>query len=147
MRIRAFAALAAVTSVLAGCGGGGEELTKTELADTLNKACLKFDSDTEDLTPLNGEADNDAKAIAERGDAAEAQLEAISDLTPPDDLQDAYDEFVSATEDALDGLEEAQEAAESGDQEEYERVITELNETVVEDGSAASEEIGADDCA
>lgn len=137
------------TVALAGCGGGGDKsggtLTKAEFVAQANALCKDYDARIDALGEPAGIEDlvalaEQAKPIAEE---AVAKLRA---LTPPEDLQAGYDEYLATGDVNVALLAELGEAAKSGDVAAIERIGTE-GEANADKAHGIAAELGLADCA
>jgi hypothetical protein len=114
--------LIAVGLIAAGCGGddddgnggGGEALTKEEFVAETQKICDENKAKAEEVL---SQAQTEAQANPQNlqqvfADTVEALIPTLRDtvnrigeLTPPEDLQDTLDEFVSGANEAFDEIE------------------------------------------
>lgn len=137
---------------LAGCGGDGNggaaagtTLTKAEFVAQANALCKDYDARIDALGEPAGIEDlvalaEQAKPIAEE---AVAKLRA---LTPPEDLQAGYDEYLATGDVNVALLAELGEAAKSGDVAAIERIGTE-GEANADKAHGIAAELGLADCA
>jgi ABC-type glycerol-3-phosphate transport system substrate-binding protein len=91
-RSHAALAAAAVTAVLAGCGGdSNKQLSYSDFISKANTVCTEGQAEVSKAsTP-----EDTAKAL-------EKAVDKFKDLKPPDKLKPAYDEFVSISEQQLE---------------------------------------------
>jgi hypothetical protein len=87
-RSHAALAAAAVTAVLAGCGGdSNKQLSYSDFISKANDVCTEGQAQVSKA----GTPEETAKAL-------EKAIDQFKDLEPPDKLKPAYDEFVSISE-------------------------------------------------
>lgn len=107
--------LVVVALLLAGCGGGGDRLTKEEyqsevqgVGETLGDALGGVDTEGGGIDELGGQVD-------ELQTALDSAADDLDELTPPEEVEDAHDKLVEGIRGFADELEELGTAAESGD--------------------------------
>lgn len=136
--------IGALAATLAGCGGGGDRLSKEEFVRQ-NETCQEFErkitalGEPENLGAVEGFADESAE-IARDG------REKLRDLEPPEDLAESYDRLVETLDEAILAIERIGEAAADGDESEVQR-IAEESEQKDADSDRIARELGLDDCA
>ena len=152
---------AAATLAIAGCGGdddttdtsgtsgatgvAGVPLSQDEFVSQGNAICDDVNTQLRDLQAPDG---NDLQSIAdyaEQGIAiVEPALEQFQALTPPEDLQSTWDEYLSSAEEQIELDRQLQAAAAAGDQKQVESLIQQLQEL---DNDSVAKELGLDTCA
>ena len=120
MRRPLLAALAGL-AVLAGCGGGGDALSKEDYEQELAGAAADLTQASQTLaTELSSamagdggfdQAAEDLRAVRDQLDETAGQLD---DLDPPEDAVEAHDRLVDALRAYSDDLEDVQGALEEG---------------------------------
>src|SRR5215212_7166024 len=110
----------AVAAIGAGCGGGKEQVTATELVQKADQACREEQArfrEIQSRPPANAsEATDQTKSLIQ---AAESASSAFDDLEPPDQLGQQFDSYLSARERAIDQMKKGEDAAESQDSRSY----------------------------
>ena len=145
-------AVAAAALAAAGCGGSGgngsgdgERLSKAAYATRLTAICKDYNDYTSSL-----EDPSSMKEIKPWIDKVLPRFQdAISDakkLSPPEDLQDEHDEFISIAGDETDLLRDIGDAADDNDQQkllDLEQQGTKLDER----SDKVAHQLGATECA
>jgi hypothetical protein len=123
MRRGALIGLAAAIA-LAGCGGGGERLTRGELISQGDQECREQGQRERQIGAFR-----DASSLAARGDrllAADREaFRRFRQLHPPDDVQGDFDAYVKLIGDTLTVETRLVDAAKRGDTTELRRQILE----------------------
>lgn len=107
--------LLCAAATLAGCGGS-DRLAKDELVTQADAICAKYEKELDRLVePQNlGEfADFTAEAVS----ITRAGNQELSDLEPPEELENDYDRWLELNDEVVDRAEEMGEAARDGDAE------------------------------
>lgn len=147
MKISSLLVALFASAALVGCGGDDNEaLTYDGFAAAANELCVEVETEIDAIAgDLTGEAEADAPVFDELVPALEDATNRLSELEPPEELQDAYDDFLATAETQLEGARDAQTAAEAGDTDEYRRILEDLGPLDKESDLAASK-LGAEDC-
>ena len=153
-RFRFTATAAVAAAALAGCGGGdggdsgnNQTLSYGELGTQANEICTKANAEIEPLSEkLSGEPKNDAPILEDIIATQEPAVDEFKQLKPPEQLQDAFDEFVSISDQQVSIAREAQAAAETGDADAYQEELKKL-EPLDKQSDAAARSLGAEECA
>ena len=132
------AALAGVLVLLsAGCGGGdGERLSKEEFQTQANAICAKYQKQI-DAIGAPSSLDEVPDLISQILPILNKEIDEISALDPPEELQSDFDKMLAATDRTKAAADDLSEAAKAGDQAGVQQAL--------EEGNAASKE--ADDLA
>ena len=132
------AALAGVLVLLsAGCGGGdGERLSKEEFQTQANAICAKYQKQI-DAIGAPSSLDEIPDLISQILPILNKEIDEISALDPPEELQSDFDKMLAATDRTKAAADDLSEAAKAGDQAGVQQAL--------EEGNAASKE--ADDLA
>lgn len=107
-------------AVAAGCGGGPQQVTATELVQKGDAICrteqTRF-SQIQAQPPANAStaADQTKRLV----DAAERAGSELRDLEPPENLRPAYDRYLDARDRAADEIKKGLEAADNQDARAY----------------------------
>jgi hypothetical protein len=131
---------------LAGCGGGGgDRLTKDELASQADAICGKYEQKLDALAEPKSIEEveslaEEAKPIVEDG------VDELDDLEPPEELEEDYDRWIALNRESLEAIDELKEAAASGDESRVEQVVQDAN-SKEEEADALAGRIGLDECA
>ena len=96
-------------AVGAGCGGGGDRLSREELVSDADAICAEYEAELGALAEPESLADverlvQDAKPIVENG------IESLQALDPPEDLEDEFDEWITRNEENVAAIEDLQDA-------------------------------------
>jgi hypothetical protein len=123
----ALAGLVAGFVVLAAaCGGGGERLSKAEFTRQANAICGKYQKQLDALdtpTSLDEIPDlvNSALAILNK------EIDEISDLDPPEQLQDQFDALIEQSNKTKAAADDLSEAAKANDEDAVQQALDEGN--------------------
>ena|SRR5688572_3612980 len=143
-RLTALAMVLAVLATGAACGGdddddgGGEALTEAEFIEQADQICADIEAEVDAQEP---ETDNPTpEEIEEYIDDVvvpnfQDQIDQISDLNPPEEIQDEVDELIDAAQEALDEVEGL-----SGDE------VMELEGDPFEEVNAMAADLGLQEC-
>ncbi|HSS81169.1 MAG TPA: hypothetical protein VLK24_08240 [Gaiellaceae bacterium] len=114
MRI-SLAALAVV--LLAGCGSSQPRLTKAEFTQRATAICSRYGTYLQGLRSnlTAGNAAQAQAAIAQVLPIVRSGIDELQTLRPPQELQDAYDRWLAATDLQLKTVERMQKAAQKND--------------------------------
>jgi hypothetical protein len=128
----------------AGCGGGGDQLTREELVEEADATCAEFDRRVEDVREPESLEDiegylQEIRPIVEEG------TDELAALEPPEELADEYDEWIEATRSGVDRFDEVEEAAASGDEQRIQEVLQSLGEGG-EEADRLAQELGFQEC-
>jgi hypothetical protein len=129
----------------AACGGGGDRLTRAELATEANAICQEFEQKIEALgaptsiDEIESFADRSAEIVRDGRDE-------LADLNPPEDLEEDYDRLVESLDEAIEAIEGLGEAAADGDEAEVQRIADEADRKDEAADELASD-LGLGDCA
>jgi hypothetical protein len=128
----------------AGCGGGGDKLTRDELVEEADATCAEFDRRVEDVREPESLEDiegylQEIRPIVEEG------TDELAALEPPEELADEYDEWIEATRSGVDRFDELEEAAASGDEQRIQEVLQSLGEGG-EEADRLAQELGFQEC-
>jgi hypothetical protein len=132
------AALAGVLVLLAaGCGGGGGgRLSKDDFQSQANAICAKYQKQI-DAIGAPSSLDEIPDLISQILPILNKEIDEISALDPPEELQSDFDKMLAATDRTKAAADDLSEAAKAGDQAAVQKAL--------EEGNAASKE--ADDLA
>jgi hypothetical protein len=134
----------AICLAAAGCGGGGDGLTREELIEEADATCAEFDQQIEDVAEPES-LDDIERYIQEIRPIVEEGTDELDELEPPEELEDEYNDWIEATRSGVEQFDELEEAAASGD----EQRIQEVFEGVGAGGEEAdrlAEELGFEEC-
>ena len=105
--LAAAGAVALLSAVLVGCGGGEDTLTAKEFRSQANKLCKDADADTEKFGEDISEKSSDKEvtdAVDQTVERNNELVDDIDDLNAPDDLADDVDSMLDSVRDALKEL-------------------------------------------
>ncbi len=130
--IRAAAGTIAASALLAGAVGcGSDPLSADELISRGDEICREGQ---ERFVQIQAEPPADAGAAEattdQLVDAAEEELNGLEDLTPPEELEDGYNEYLDKKREGLDLIRDGASAAGDQDQDRYEELQRKLQEDV-----------------
>jgi hypothetical protein len=131
------AVLAALASVVAGCGGGDDS---DQFREDYNAAVNRLSKINSDIGQIQGGSDgqsNDAIATEFRriADTVEQTRGDLADLDPPEDAKDEFDELLTALQKGAGDLRSVADAAKNSDPAKANEAVQNL--------AATSEEITA----
>jgi hypothetical protein len=107
---------ASTLGAFAGCGSDSDELSEEELVAEGNEICLEAREAFAELQDAPPTTAREAADLTEQLlGIAEDELDQISALEPPSDLQDELDSYLAARERGIELLRDGLEAAESED--------------------------------
>ena len=127
----------------AGCGGGGDRLTREELIEEADATCAEFDRRIEDVQEPESLEDIEAY-LQEIRPIVEEGTDELDALEPPEELADEYDDWIAATRTGVDRFDELEEAAASGDEQRIQEVFQDAGE--VEEADRLAQELGFQEC-
>lgn len=114
--------LAIAASVFLGACGGGDSATPEQFRADANKVCGELESS---LNRIQGrvprtadQAEKQASAIV---DVSQQALDNLRKIEPPDELSDAYDQYLNSRERAIGFAEDSRDAAADNDANAYVR--------------------------
>lgn len=140
-------AIAGAAAGLVACGGGGDKLSKAELADKANAICAKAQKEA---SAVKAPTDfSDPKVAADYFDKiapiTDKETSDLADLTPADDVKTDWNAFVDSQKAANALLKKIKDKAGSGDASGIQDLqkIPAAGQKV----ATAAAKVGADDCA
>jgi hypothetical protein len=134
----------AIGFAAAGCGGGGDRLTREELIEEADATCAEFDQRVEEVDEPES-LDDIERYVQEIRPIVEEGTDELAELEPPEELQDEYDDWIAATRSGIDRFDELEEAAASGDEQRIQEVLQGAGEGG-EEASRLAQEIGLQEC-
>jgi hypothetical protein len=132
-------------AALAGCGGGGDPLTKEQLATQADAICAKYEkridalAEPQSLEEVETLAE-EAKPIVEEG------VDELDQLQPPEELEEEYERWIEVNHDSVEAIDELRDAAASGDEKRVQQVAKDAARKERE-ADALARQIGLDECA
>ena len=142
----ALAALVGVFVLLAaGCGGGSSaRLSKTEFQSQANAICAKYQKQLNQLqTPTN--LDEIPDLVEQALEILNKEIDEISALNPPQELQSQFDAMIAASNDTKAAADDLSAAAKSNDQAAVQKALDEGNQASTKADEIASD-LGLTDC-
>ena len=146
--------LAGICLLAAGCmsGGGssdgasgGDRLTKAEYIEQADAICARFDKEL-DALPNPANLEGLAAMATEAKPIAEAGVDELRALNPPEELDEQVDAWLVLNEKNIEAIDQLREAAESGDETKVQQVAATATDNE-QKADAAAAEIGLTDCA
>jgi hypothetical protein len=151
---------------VAGCGGGDDSttteagasgasgaqgstpLSEDEFVSQGNEACAEANDQTEALQLPGGDEPITALAepFRESAQITQEAYDKLVALTPPEDLEQKFNEFLAQGKAAIADAEKAADAAEAGDTQEVQTIIDQAQQREKQTDALASS-IGLDECA
>jgi hypothetical protein len=137
-----FAALLAVLA--AGCGGGGERLSKADFVSRADAICRKYEARLDALgQPTNVD---ELRSFADKAlPIAREGRDELGELDPPEALEKTYDAWLAEGDQAIEIVERLRDAAEEGDQAEIQRIAQDAQRADAESNRLARE-LGFEQC-
>jgi hypothetical protein len=130
---------------LAGCGGGGDRLTKEELASRADAICGKYEAKLDALA--EPQSIEEVASLAEKAKPIVADgVDELEQLEPPEELEDDYDRWIELNRDSLEAIDDLKQAAADGDEARVQQVVQDANAQEKE-ADALARQIGLDECA
>lgn len=142
MTTRALAVLFACLA-LAACGGDDEG--SDAFLSQANAVCAEYGPKIEAVPPPLEDIDEWGAVGADIGDQLEASVNELRLVQPPDDLTDAYAEWIGLRADLLTSMRAVQDAGNNHDEAGVEAGLSEIRETQARADELA-EELGLADC-
>jgi hypothetical protein len=128
----------------AGCGGGGDRLSREELIEEADATCAEFDQQIEEVQEPES-LDDIERYVQEIRPIVEEGTDELEALEPPEELQDEYDDWIAATRSGIDRFDELEEAAASGDEQRIQEVLQGVGEGG-EEADRLADELGFQEC-
>jgi hypothetical protein len=142
MTTRVLAVLLACVA-LAACGGDDEG--SDEFRAQANAVCAEYGPKIEAVPPPLEDIDEWGAVGADIADQLEASVNELRLVQPPDDLTDAYAEWIGLRADLLTSMRAVQDAGNNHDEAGVEAGLSEIRETQARADELA-EELGLADC-
>jgi hypothetical protein len=146
--------LALICLLAAGCmnGSGSSDaesadarLTKAEYIEQADAICARFDSELDALAQPQT-LDDLAAMATEAKPIAEAGVDELRALNPPEELEEQVDAWLVLNEKNIEAIDQLREAAESGDETKVQQVAATATDNE-QKADAAAADIGLTDCA
>jgi hypothetical protein len=134
----------AMALAAAGCGGGGDRLTREELIEEADATCAEFDQRVEEVDEPES-LDDIERYVQEIRPIVEEGTDELDALEPPEELQDEYDQWIQETRSAIERFDELEEAAASGDEQRIQEVLQGAGEGG-DEANRLAQEIGLQEC-
>jgi hypothetical protein len=134
-------ALAAV-----GCGGGDSEVSEDEFIDEFDSVCEDLNDELDDIEADVGDLEDDDvegvdDLVEEAGEVFSDGIDELSEIDPPEDLQDDVEELLGLLRDRAEVSDDLTEALDDVDSEAIEDAFDEIEELDA-DIQDVSEDIG-----
>ena len=110
---------------LAGCGGGGERLSRAEFVERATAVCARAEERIGGLAEPGSEDELAAYAREARQITADGVAD-LRELEPPEALEEAFDRYLERADGVVDLLEELEGAAEDGNSEDALRIAGQI---------------------
>lgn len=110
--------------LLAGCGGGGDRLSRAEFVEQATAICDSFDQRVDALAEPQSLEEIETLG-QELGEILDEGLAELRELEPPEELEEPYDRYLASGDEVADQLDELVEAAADGNQAAVGRAATE----------------------
>ena len=109
-------AIAAATIALAGCGGGGNSTPPDQFQSEANQVCRDAQQQFDRILRTNPQtADQAEKQAGALADVSQQALDNLRQISPPDQVKDAYGRYLDAREAAIGYIDDAKNAAADND--------------------------------
>jgi predicted small lipoprotein YifL len=141
--VLSLAALLAALAIAA-CGGGGDELSKSELVSQADKIC-KDTSEQLDKIPTPNKPSDLSEYGQKASDVIGDGTKKLKELQPASDVKKDYDTFTNAAERQKELASDLAGVAKSGDRAKIQSVLTDAQKAD-SDGKAAAGRIGFKEC-
>ena len=145
MRVSAAALVGVFVLLATGCGGGGgARLSEQEFQTQANAICAKYEKQLKAIgSPASIE---EIPALVDQALAIlDKEIEEVSALNPPEELQSDFDEMLAATDRTKAAAAHLSEAAKAGDQAAVQKALEEGN-AASKDADELAANLGLDDC-
>jgi hypothetical protein len=113
---------AAAICLVAGCGGGGDQLSKDDYEQELTNVGNRLEASSRKLAEAfkgvqagDGSLDETADEFATLQNDLREEADSLRDVEPPDDAGKEHEQIVDGLDAFADSLEEFRDAAEAGD--------------------------------
>jgi hypothetical protein len=145
MRVTAGALVGVLILLATGCGGGGEaRLSEQEFQTHANAICAKYDKQLKAIgSPTSIEEIPDL--VDEALVILDKEIDEISALNPPEELQSDFDKMLAATDRTKAAATDLSEAAKAGDQAAVQKALEEGN-AASDDADELAANLGLTDC-
>jgi hypothetical protein len=130
----------AAAALAAGCGGGGDALSKGEYEQRMQALDQELEQGGAALENVES-LDNLAAQVERFQGVIRDKADEMDELEPPDEVADPHDRLVSGMRGFADRLDEFRDAAESGDQQRIEEVVGGVLAGAFEQVSGPAQEI------
>jgi hypothetical protein len=142
----AIAGVLALVLVAAGCGGGGgKSLSKQEYSSQLNKICTELNAKNKAIGDPQSVADVVTKG-PQLQDAFQSAIDEVEGLSPPAELKDAHERFVSLGKQIHSKLDDLIEAAKKKNLAKAQQIGATVDPLNTESNEIARTKLGAPAC-
>ena len=143
--IRAAVLASMVMFVAAACGGGGDDrLTREELIEQGDAICTEYESRVDEVEAPKS-SDDVARFVDEAKPIIEEGTDKLDELTPPEELEDDYDQWIELSRNGVAAIDDLKAAAEEGDDARVEEILQGLDDDEAE-ADRLAQDIGFEDC-
>jgi hypothetical protein len=134
----------ALLLVAAACGGDDDRLSREELIEQGDAICADYEARIDAVgEPTN--ADDIERYVDEVKPIVEEGTNELDNLTPPEDLEDEYDEWIALTRTGVGSLDELKAAAAEGDEQWIQEIVQGLDDDEAE-ADRIAQGIGFQEC-
>jgi len=148
MNKRHFFLVAVLATAVAGCGSSdkksNKQLSYAATGTKLSEICTKAKAKAGSLS-LSGDPQADAKVVEKVKAALDDGIKDVNDVKPPPELQSAYDEFKSLSDQQSGLLQSAIDAGSSGDKTGFNAALKQY-QALGKQNDAAAGKLGATGC-
>lgn len=130
--------------VTAACGGDGDSLSREKLIEEADAICTEYDSRIDEVGEPE-RADDIERYVDEVKPIVEEGTNELDNLTPPEDLEDEYDEWISLTRTGLASFDDLKAAAAEGDAQRIQEIVQDLDGGEAE-ADRIAQNIGFQEC-
>ena len=133
-----------VVALGAACGGSDDRLSREELIEQGDAICSEYDSRVDEIEdPEN--SDDVARCVDEVKPVIEEGTDKLDELTPPEELEDDYDEWIELARAQVAAADDMKAAAAEGDDARVEEIVSDLRDNDAE-ANRLAQSIGFKEC-
>jgi hypothetical protein len=130
--------------VAAACGGDDDRLSRDEVIEQGDAICADYEARIDAVgEPTN--ANDIERYVDEVKPIVEEGTNELDNLTPPEDLEDEYDEWIALTRRGVGSLDELKAAAAAGDEQRIQEIVQGLDDEEAE-ADRIAQGIGFQEC-
>jgi hypothetical protein len=130
---------------VAGCGGGGNALSKAEYSAKLNQICKDLNAKNKEIGEPNSLDELVAKG-PQLADEFQTAIDKAKKLKPPAELKDAADRFISLSQQIHDKIDGLLDAAKKKDAKKLDEIGSSIDPLDKESNQIARNQLGAPAC-